>query len=399
MTGDSATSSPPDHQPWRLPLWGVVVAAALVVLVMGLRAIADIVAPMFLVMTLVITAQPLRARLVRWRLPGWLASLVVLLVIYLALAAVLGAVVWSAIALVHQLPHYKEAFDRLYEQIVVAGKRLGVESSDISAMLNKIDIGSVTGVAQRIIGQLASGFSLVGLMALTAVFLAFDAASGSERVAAVRARRPRIADAFDDFATRIRSYWIVTTVFGLIVAAIDVVALWIIGVPLALTWGVLAFVTNYIPNLGFVLGLIPPALIGYLSGGLGPASAVIISYIVINFVIQTLIQPRFVGDSAGVNASVAFISLIFWAAILGGLGALLAVPATLFVKAVLVDHTERGEWLGALLNARDKSDRNPHPPPPADRTGRADDDQADDDRGGDDPGGDNRARDPAGPGG
>lgn len=357
MIGESATTSESPRHPGRLPLWGVVVAAALVVVVMGLRAVADIVAPMFLVMTLVITAHPLRARLVRWRLPGWLASLVVLLVIYLALAAVLGAVVWSAVALVHQLPHYKEAFGRLYDQGVMLGKQFGVDKSDISELLGKIDIGSVTGLAQKIVGQVTSGFSLVGLMALTAVFLAFDAASGPERVAAIRKHRPRIADAFDDFAIRIRRYWIVTTVFGLIVAAIDVVALWIIGVPLALTWGVLAFVTNYIPNLGFVLGLIPPVVIGYLGGGFGPAGAVIVSYIVINFVIQTLIQPRFVGDTAGVNASVAFISLIFWAAILGGLGALLAVPATLFVKVVLVDHTERGQWLGSLLNARDKPRR------------------------------------------
>jgi predicted PurR-regulated permease PerM len=130
----------------------------------------------------------------------------------------------------------------------------------------------------------------------------------------------------------------------------------IIGVPLAFTWGVLAFVTNYIPNIGFVIGLIPPTLVAFLDGGVGPALATLIAYVVINFVIQTLIQPRFTGDAAGVNASVAFLSLIFWAAILGPLGALLAVPATLFVKTLLVDHTESGRWFGTLINA-DATDR------------------------------------------
>jgi predicted PurR-regulated permease PerM len=144
---------------------------------------------------------------------------------------------------------------------------------------------------------------------------------------------------------------VVTTVFGLIVAIIDVVALLIIGVPLALTWGVLALVTNYIPNIGFILGLIPPTLIALLEDGWGAAIAVIASYSAVNVVIQTLIQPRFTGDAVGITSTVAFLSLIIWAFILGPLGALLAVPATLLVKSLLVDHADRGRWMGALLNS------------------------------------------------
>ena len=75
-----------------------------------------------------------------------------------------------------------------------------------------------------------------------------------------------MADALLDFAQSVRKYWSVTTVFGLIVAVIDFIALLIIGVPMALTWAVLAFVTNYIPNIGFLLGLIPPVLIALLEG-------------------------------------------------------------------------------------------------------------------------------------
>ena len=71
--------------------------------------------------------------------------------------------------------------------------------------------------------------------------------------------------------------------------------------PLAVTWGVLAFVTNYIPNIGFVLGLIPPALIALLDGGVGSAIAVIIIYRVINVIVQTIIQPRFTGDAVGIT--------------------------------------------------------------------------------------------------
>ena len=139
------------------------------------------------------------------------------------------------------------------------------------------------------------------------------------------------------------------------VAAVDLVALVIIGVPLAFAWAVLAFVTNYIPNVGFLLGVIPPALIALLEGGVGPALAVVVSYSVINVVIQSIIQPRITGNAVGITATVAFVSLIFWAYLLGPLGALLAVPATMFVKYLLVDHSDRGRWMGALLSARPDS--------------------------------------------
>jgi AI-2 transport protein TqsA len=114
---------------------------------------------------------------------------------------------------------------------------------------------------------------------------------------------------------------------------------------------VLAFVTNYIPNIGFILGVIPPALIALLDGGVGSAVAVVVVYTVINVVVQTIIQPRFTGDAVGISATVAFVSLIFWAYVLGTLGALLAVPATLFLKSVLLDNSVPASWVNALVSA------------------------------------------------
>ncbi len=195
------------------------------------------------------------------------------------------------------------------------------------------------------------------LIITVAIFVVFDAASMSDRIAVIRETRPHIAEGLVNFAGRVRRYWIVTTVFGLIVAVLDVIGLLIIGVPLAVTWGVLAFVTNYIPNIGFVIGVVPPALIALLDGGPGKAIAVVAVYTVINVVVQTIIQPRFTGDAVGISAFIAFVSLIFWATILGTLGALLAIPATLFVKSVLLDNSVPASWVNALVTSSPKKDR------------------------------------------
>jgi AI-2 transport protein TqsA len=183
------------------------------------------------------------------------------------------------------------------------------------------------------------------------IFLAFDAASMGERLAVIRETRPRIADGLQNFASRVRSYWIVTTVFGFAVAVLDTIALVIIGVPLYITWGVLAFVTNYIPNVGFIIGVIPPALIALLDGGVTSMIVVIVVFTVINVVVQTIIQPRFTGDAVGISSTVAFVSLVFWASLLGALGALLAIPATLFLKSVLVDNSVPANWVNALISS------------------------------------------------
>ena len=102
--------------------------------------------------------------------------------------------------------------------------------------------------------------------------------------------------------------------------------------PGAFVWGVLAFVTNFIPNIGFVIGVIPPAVIGLLEGGPGLMLAVIVLYCVVNVVIQSIIQPRYVGNAVGLSTTLTFLSLVFWTWMLGPLGALLAVPMSLLLQ-------------------------------------------------------------------
>jgi AI-2 transport protein TqsA len=343
------------------PLFGVLVLAGLVIAGVGLRSVSSIVGPVFLVITLVITVYPLRVWLVKRRVPQVVASIVALISVYLLLIVVLGSVVWSLTRMVNTLTQYSDAFTALYNQALGQLDRFGVSTAAITNAAKSINLSSFAGVAQTLLNGVTSGLSLLALMLATVFFLVFDAAGIEDRISLIRDSRPQVADALVEFAHSVRLYWVVTTVFGLIVAVMDVAALAIIGVPLAFTWGVLAFVTNYIPNVGFLIGLVPPAVIALLDQGPGAAIAVIVVYTIINVVVQTLIQPRFTGDAVGITGTVAFLSLIFWAYMLGALGALLAVPATLFVKSLLVDNSTSGRWFGALINAAPKGAKKSRP--------------------------------------
>ena len=339
------------------PFFAVLLVAGMIVICAGLQSAASIVAPVFLVITLVITVAPLRTLLVNRRWPSWLASAVTLLAIYLLIALILGSVVFAVVRLVETLPRYASAFAEILDSLLAITEGLGFGQQQIQQLASSVQPSSLAGPAQSLLSGVSGGLSLLVLIITIVIFLAFESGTMSERLAVIRETRPHIADGMVNFGQRVRKYWIVTTVFGFIVAVLDVIGLMIIGVPLYLTWGVLAFVTNYIPNIGFILGVIPPALIALLEGGVGSALAVVAVYTVINIVVQTIIQPRFTGDAVGISAAVAFASLIFWAYVLGTLGALLAIPATLFVKSLLLDNSVPASWVNALVTSSPTKDR------------------------------------------
>jgi AI-2 transport protein TqsA len=335
-----------------------VVAAALVVAAVGLHAVSGIFAPAFLALTLVLAARPLQQWLVAHRWHPLAASGVVLLGLYAVLLALVVATGFAVVQLSGALPRYVDEFRALYEGALAWPGAFGIDATSVGDALAGVDL---VGLAGDLLDYLGAASSQVLLVVMVMFFLSLDLASVRERASRLRTARPLVAAALSDFARRVRTYWVVSTVFGLIVAALDVIALTILGVPLALTWGLLAFVTNYIPNIGFVLGLVPPALLALLEGDVATMVWVIVVYSVINFTLQSLIQPKFVGDAVGLNPTVTFLSLVFWALVVGPLGAILAVPLTLFFQSLLITTEPRASWFNVFLQSDGRDDGAPHP--------------------------------------
>ncbi|MEG8036628.1 AI-2E family transporter [Sphingomonas sp. LR61] len=142
---------------------------------------------------------------------------------------------------------------------------------------------------------------------------------------------------------------VVTAVLGAAVSALDALALVLLGVPGAALWGLLAFITGFIPNIGYWIGIIPPVILALLANGWQNAIVVIVVYAVINGVIQSGLQPHIVGSAVSLNQTIAFLSVVFWSAVLGPMGAVLAIPLTLLVRAVLVDANPDARWMRPVL--------------------------------------------------
>ena len=337
-------------------------AAAAVVVVAGIQATAWLIGPAFMALIVVIAVAPVQGWLMRHGWPGWATTLVVVLLVYAILLGLALGIIFSLARLGTELPQYASKADGLVNSATTKLAELGVGSEQIKQAASSLNLGKLAGVIGALLSSVAGlASNFVFLLALL-LFLSVETGGAGDRIASIAADRPRIAEALGHFAWGTRQYLLVTTVFGLIVAVLDSIALALLGIPLAITWGLLSFITNYIPNIGFILGVIPPALLGLLTGGPKLMVIVIVVYCVLNTVIQSVIQPRFIGDAVGLSVTVTFVVLFFWSWLLGPLGAILAIPLTLLAKALLVDIDPQAKWADALLRA---SAKEPDPAEPA----------------------------------
>ncbi|MHB1010036.1 MAG: AI-2E family transporter, partial [Propionibacteriaceae bacterium] len=350
MTGYDTPAAAPEqgsHRALRL----AVGAAAVVVLLLGLSQLSRIVGPFFLALNLMVVVWPVQRFLSR-RVPRVLAAILSGLLAIIIIGLLFWAIGWAASLFVQEIPQYKGQFQTMYDQALTIASQFGITSSQIIDQLKTINPGSVVSVVSSLISNVGSALSLFVIVITVLLFMVVDSVDFESRMERLGRRHdPVMVRALESFALGVRRYWVTSTAFGLVVSVLTWMGLAAYGIPLAVVWAVLAFVTNYIPNIGFVLGLVPAAVMGLLAKGPWGAVFVIVLYAVLNFVIQGVIQPKVAGEAVGVTSTVSFLSLLVWAVVLGPLGALLALPATLFVKALVVDADPRARWLNALSAA------------------------------------------------
>ena len=349
---DIADAPPPvrvdrPHLPRAVTI--AVVLAGLGFAVTLTQSLASLVAPVFLALNLMIVAHPLHTWLALRRVPRPVAAAVTGLAVWGILVGFLWSIGWALSQLIGTLPSYGSQFNELYANVTTWLAGVGIHQSVIVDDLQRLSPTSVIGFLAPLV---ANAWALVGLLIILATVLlvmTMDSATIDHRLAGTARSHPEFVTAVRQFADGVRRYWLVSTVFGLICAGLDFLGLWALGVPLALVWGLLVFLANYVPNVGFVLGLIPPALLALLALGPGKALLVVVVYLGINVVVQSGIMPRYTGAAVGITPTLTFLSLLFWAWVLGPLGALLAVPMTILWKALLVDADPDARWINGLI--------------------------------------------------
>jgi predicted PurR-regulated permease PerM len=327
------------------------------IVIAGLRDLAFLLGPVFLALVIVLLVNPLHNRMLRRRVPKTVALLLLLLAIYGVILVIAAILAYSIARLASILPDYAASARSVLDGIVNWLSTVGIDRAQLRQITTVLDVNRLAGYLTTLLRSLFSfAVNVVFLLSLL-LFLGIESTGIGSRLGPLLATRPRTGQALFDFAVKTRRFLAVTTVFAVIVGVADTLLLLWLDVPLAPLWGLLAAACNYIPYVGFIIGLVPPALLSLFEGGWQQMLLVIIAYIVLNSVLTSLIPPYFVGDAVGLSMVITLLSVVFWAWVLGPLGAVLAVPLTLLVKAVLVDADPRAAWAEAFVGSGE-----PRPP-------------------------------------
>ncbi len=122
---------------------------------------------------------------------------------------------------------------------------------------------------------------------------------------------------------------------GLINAVANFLWLLVLGVDFALTWAVISFFFNFIPNIGIVMAIIPPAALALLEYGWVRALLVVAGYVILNLIAENIIKPRTMKARLDISPLLTILSVIFWTWVLGPPGTVLAVPLTITLQKLV----------------------------------------------------------------
>ena len=332
----------------------LLVAAAVVILVFGLKYSSDVLAPIFLAATLAILFTPALWWLEKKGLPAWLALVVMVLALggFIILMIIILTASLERLAL--RLPVYAEL---LQQRIDALGAALGSVGIDLQGALNTMVVDT-TALAKSAIdltlGVLGNSVAIVFFL-----FLLFLMLVESRSIATKFQTRLQTGNTFvmqlGAYTRQIQKQYRIQTMSNLLSAVAITVELLLFRVDGAFLWGFLAFILGFIPNVGLIIATLPAVLIAFILYGAGTALFILIIGIILNATMDNAVTPRIYGKGLNLPILLVFVSFLFWTWVFGFVGALLAIPATLFVKTLLQGRKET-HFLVVLLSGQGDSD-------------------------------------------
>jgi len=325
--------------------------AALVIVIAGLKVAAPLIAQFLMALFIAVVSTPA----IRWmegkRIPRGAAIVLVLLAILLFVYLIVALVGDS----VQSFSANKEAYAAKFEMQLTALTdwlvSIGVPAQgiEVAAILEKTDFMALV---SRVIGGLGVIFGDFFVIFLSVVFILSEITSFPAKFAKAFSDSQDKMVHVNHVLGKIRHYLAIKTASSLLTGFLISILMLFIGVDYPFLWGMLAFLLNYIPNIGSIIAAIPALMLALVQ--LGPMAVlwVALSFFAVNNFVGNYLEPKFMGKMLGLSAFVVFMSLIFWGWIFGSVGMFLSVPLTMTIKIAL-ETNEKTKWFAIMLGPED----------------------------------------------
>lgn len=321
--------------------------AAVAVIIGGMKLAAPVLVPFLLSAVLATILIPPLNWLVRHRLPLSAAMVVLslgLVLIWLPAAAIVGASFDDFLA---ELPAYQARVQAMMGTIIewLGGHGVGAGTAVMRDLLKPSAALSYVGLLG---GGVGAALTNILLILLTVVFMLFEASDFPVKLNDAFGGRDSVLMTFREFSTRLQEYLRIKTLVSLLTGSTIALWLWLVGLDFAMLWGVIAFLLNYVPNIGSIIAAVPAVLLALVVLDWTGVLLVLAGYVGVNLVFGNILEPRMMGRGLGLSTLVVFLSLLFWGWVLGPVGMLLSGPLTMVIKIAL-ETDPRTRWFAVLL--------------------------------------------------
>ena len=339
----------------------MLVLATTVVVFAGMRLAAPILDPILFAVVLALLFSPVYAWLRRRRVPTPLALVIMLVgltVLFLAIAGILGV---SIARFSGEIGPYTGKLNDQLDTIQSLTKSLGVTKADLHKALSP---SALTGAIGAILSGVADFLSNLFLILIIVLFLLAEGPAMMNRLRASAGEdHPQVAR-LTLFGQSVVRQLGLRAIVNLCTGAGVTILLLVLRVDFPLMWGILTFFLSFIPWIGLPLAVAPAVILALAEHGVTNALLVIAGVIVINILAENALSPMLMGRGLSISPTVLFIGFIFWAWLLGGPGAFLAAPLTIFLILMLGSFPET-QWLANVMGMGGPDPEAPDPEEPA----------------------------------
>lgn len=325
------------------PFQLIYTVAAVTIIVAGMKASSNILVPMLLAVFISILCIYPLVRLTRLGIPKGFSILLVIVSVLIAIMLVTLVVGNSIGQFTDSMPVYQTKLEQLLDSTSTRLEDYGIEF-DISQWREYFNPGAALGFAQSILSGLQSTLTNAFLILLTVIFILFEIPANVHKEKGDDYQ----ASNMELIVEKIQHYFGIKTLTSLATGILISIWLTIIKVDYPLLWGLLAFLFNFIPNIGSIIAAVPAILLALVMNGVGTAVLTLIGYMAVNIGIGNGLEPRVMGRGLGLRILVVFVSLVFWGYVFGPMGMLLAVPLTMTVK-IMLDGYEQTRGFSRIL--------------------------------------------------
>jgi AI-2 transport protein TqsA len=320
---------------------------------------SSVLQPLAFALFFIAILWPLQSRL-QSRMPKPLAVAIVLLLTIVAFSVFASLVAWSFARVGRWLVNDTARYQLLYEQVAAWLESHGIALASLWA--DHFNVGWLVRVVQEITGRINTTLTFWLVVLVYVILGLLEVDDMDRRIRAMKNQEAArvLLDGTVATAVKFRKYMLVRTLMSLMTGVLVWATAALMGLPLAVEWGVIAFVLNYIPIIGPFIATLLPAL--FELAQLAPWQAVLVlfgSLIIIQFVVGSYIEPRAAGSMLAISPIVTLFSVFFWTHLWGLTGAFIGVPITIALLAFCAQHPS-SRWLAELLGDQRKE-------PPRDR--------------------------------